>query len=83
MIYALDKIDIDKPLLTLNGDVLWHDQNNFSDIDFLSENFDINAHDFLLGLKKVEDYWGYDGNPECRGDFDLIGKNNWNLVENL
>ena len=49
LVYALDKIDIDKPLLTLNGDVLWRDQNNFSDIDFLSENFDINAHDFLLG----------------------------------
>ena len=57
LVYALDKIDIDKPLLTLNGDVLWRDQNNFSDIDFLSENFDINSHDFLLGLKKVEDYF--------------------------
>ena len=56
LVYALDKIDVDKPLLTLNGDVLWRDQNNFSDIDFLSENFDINSHDFLLGLKKVEDY---------------------------
>ena len=74
LIYALDKIDIDKPLLTLNGDVLWHDQNNFSDIDFLSENFDINSHDFLLGLKKVEDYWGYDGSSQSFGDFDLIGK---------
>jgi MurNAc alpha-1-phosphate uridylyltransferase len=74
LIYALDKIDIDKPLLTLNGDVLWRDQNNFSDINFLSENFDINAHDFLLGLKKVEDYWGYDGSSQSFGDFDLIGK---------
>jgi MurNAc alpha-1-phosphate uridylyltransferase len=74
LIYALDKIDIDKPLLTLNGDVLWRNKNNFSDLNFLIDNFDISAHDFLLGLKKVEDYWGYDGNPECRGDFDLIGK---------
>jgi MurNAc alpha-1-phosphate uridylyltransferase len=61
LVYALDKIDINKPLLTLNGDVLWHDKNNFSDINFLSENFDINSHDFLLGLKKTEDYLGYDG----------------------
>ena len=74
LIYALDKIDIDKPLLTLNGDVLWRNKNNFSDLNFLIDNFDISAHDFLLGLKKVEDYWGYDGNPQCRGDFDLIGK---------
>jgi len=70
LIYALDKIDIDKPLLTLNGDVLWRNKNNFSDLNFLSENFDINAHDFLLGLKKTKDYWGYDG----LGDFDLIDK---------
>ena len=74
LIYALDKIDINKPLLTLNGDVLWRDQDNFSDIDFLSRNFDLNSHDFLLGLKKVDDYQGYDGNPNYRGDFDLIGK---------
>jgi NDP-sugar pyrophosphorylase family protein len=74
LIYALDKIDIDKPLLTLNGDVLWRNQNNFSDLNFLSENFDINSHDFLLGLKKVEDFWGYDGSSQSFGDFDLIGK---------
>ncbi len=74
LVYALDKIDIDKPLLTLNGDVLWHDKNNFSDINFLSENFDINSHDFLLGLKKTQDYWGYDGGSQSIGDFDLIGK---------
>jgi MurNAc alpha-1-phosphate uridylyltransferase len=74
LVYALDKIDIEKPLLTLNGDVLWHDKNNFSDLKFLIDNFDINSHDFLLGLKKSEDYWGYDGNPQCFGDFDLIDK---------
>jgi len=74
LIYALDKININKPLLTMNGDVLWRDQNNFSDLQFLVDNFDINSHDFLLGLKKVEDFWGYDGNPQCLGDFDLIGK---------
>ena len=70
LIYALDKIDINKPLLTLNGDVLWRNKENFSDLNFLSENFDINAHDFLLGLKKTNDYWGYEG----LGDFDLIDK---------
>jgi len=74
LIYALDKIDIDKPLLTLNGDVLWRNKNNFSDLNFLSENFDINSHDFLLGLKKVKDFWGYDGSSKSFGDFDLIGK---------
>jgi NDP-sugar pyrophosphorylase family protein len=74
LVYALDKIDIDKPLLSLNGDVLWHDKSNFSDLNFLIENFDINSHDFLLGLKKPQDYLGYDGNPQHSGDFDLIGK---------
>lgn len=74
LVYALDKININKPLLTLNGDVLWHDKNNFSDINLLSENFDISSHDFLLGLKKTEDYLGYDGSSQSIGDFDLIGK---------
>mgnify|MGYP003341752306 FL=1 len=54
----------------MNGDVLWRNKENFSDLNFLSENFDINAHDFLLGLKKTNDYWGYEG----LGDFDLIDK---------
>lgn len=74
LVYALDKIDIDKPLLTLNGDVLWRNKNNFSDLNFLIENFDIKSHDFLLGLKKPKDYWGYEGNQQCVGDFDLIDK---------
>lgn len=28
--------------------------------------------DFLLGLKKTEDYVGYDGNANGGGDFDLV-----------
>ena len=69
LIFALDKIDLDKPLITLNGDVLWHDHNNFSDLNYLYENFVSSDCDFLLGLKKTTDFFGYDGH----GDFNLIG----------
>lgn len=69
LIFALDKIDLYKPLITLNGDVLWHDHNNFSDLNYLYENFLSSDCDFLLGLKKTTDFFGYDGN----GDFNLIG----------
>lgn len=68
LIFALDKIDLDKPLITLNGDVLWHDHDNFSDLHYLYENFLSIDCDFLLGLKRTTDFFGYDGH----GDFNLI-----------
>lgn len=69
LIFALDKIDLDKPLVTLNGDVLWHDSANFFDLNYLYDNFSNLDCDFLLGLKKTKDFFGYDGH----GDFNLIG----------
>jgi len=83
LIYALDKIDLTQPLITLNGDVLWHDAENFSDLDYIYENFLKTDCDFLLGLKKSGDFIGYDG----KGDFKLIGNSlqrNFNIHgENL
>jgi len=69
LIYALDKIDLNQPLITLNGDVLWHDAENFSDLNYIYDNFLKTDCDFLLGLKKTGDFLGYDG----KGDFNLNG----------
>jgi len=68
LFFALDKIDVNQPLLTLNGDVLWHDKAEISDMEYLFSKFNSTKHDFLLGLKKTSEFYGYDG---C-GDFDLI-----------
>jgi len=68
LFYALDKIDLNSPLLTLNGDVLWQDEENFNDIEYLYKNFNEENHNFLLGLKKTNEFIGYEG----VGDFDLV-----------
>jgi len=77
LFYALNKIDLNSPLLTLNGDVLWRDEKDFADMEYLFNNFDVNKHDFLLGLKKTNDFLGYDGS----GDFNL--NQNGNLIRDF
>ena len=69
LVYALDKIDLNQPLLTLNGDVIWQD-GDISDIDYLFGQYNKFNHDFLLGLKKKNEFSGYDG----IGDFALKGQ---------
>jgi MurNAc alpha-1-phosphate uridylyltransferase len=73
LVFASDKIDLNKPLLTINGDILWEDEGISSDIELLSRAFDSHECDILLGLKKVNDYIGYDGNANGGGDFELAG----------
>lgn len=71
LVFAKDKIDLTKPLLTVNGDVIW--QENSSDINLICSAWDPNECDILLGLKKVEDYIGYEGNIHGGGDFEISG----------
>jgi len=67
LIFAKDKIDFSKPLLTINGDILWQEDAK-EDINLMSQKFsDLNC-DILLGLKKIKEYHGYDSN---NGDFNL------------
>ncbi len=66
LVFAKDEIDLTKPLLTVNGDVLW--QENASDLELLCNAWDPLECDILLGLKRSEDYLGYDG----VGDFEII-----------
>lgn len=73
LLFARDKIDFDKPLLTINGDVLWQENSVISDIELLCKSWNPKEHDILLGLKKTEEYLGYDGNIHGGGDFFFEG----------
>jgi len=75
LVFAKDKIDLNKPLLTINGDVLWLDANDevLSDIERLAKAWNPEECDILLGLKQVDDFFGYEGNVHGGGDFNLIG----------
>ncbi len=69
LLFARDKIDFEKPILTINGDVLWKEKLAISDIELLCKNWNPQEHDILLGLKKTDEYLGYDGNIKGGGDF--------------
>lgn len=69
LVFAKDKINLNKPLLTINGDILWL-ENNFSDIEIICNNFNESEHNILLGLKKKDDFSGYEG----AGDFNFDQK---------
>jgi MurNAc alpha-1-phosphate uridylyltransferase len=72
LVFAKDKIDLNSPILTINGDVLWRDDSNeISDIEFLCKNWNPKECDMLLGLKKTENYFGYEINEYGGGDFFL------------
>lgn len=67
LLFAKDKIDFNQPLLIINGDILWQDGNQ-SDIDFICDNYFKYDCDILLGLKKIDEYFGFD---QKIGDFNL------------
>ena len=63
-----DQFDIDKPLLLINGDILWQEKDEVNEIGNLFDFYQKDDCDIALGLKKSDDFFGYHG----RGDFDLI-----------
>lgn len=71
LVFAKSLIDFSQPLLTVNGDVLWQEKNGISDIKIISDSWNQDECDILLGLKKTDEYLGYDGNIHGGGDFDL------------
>ncbi len=73
LVFAKDKINLDEPLITFNGDVLWQEESIVPDIETLCNSWNPKECDILLGLKKTEDYIGYEGNIHGGGDFDLAG----------
>ncbi len=71
LVFASDKIDFNQPLLTVNGDVLWLENNGISDIKIMLDTWKKYDCDILLGLKRKEEFLGYDGNKHGGGDFNL------------
>lgn len=84
LIFAKDKIDFEKPLLTINGDIFWQDLEDNNDIELIFDSWNFfqknNNCDILLGLKKVEDFFGYDKNSN--GDFNLKKDGNLEKISN-
>ncbi len=74
LLFAKDEIDFNQPLLTINGDILWQEKSVTSDIETISAAWNPEECDILLGLKKTEEYLGYDGNIHGGGDFILDGE---------
>lgn len=74
LVFAKDKINFDEPLLTINSDVIWQENNGISDINNLCEAWKNSDCDILLGLKKTDEYLGYDGNIHGGGDFNFKNK---------
>jgi len=70
LVYAKKHFDENKPLLLINGDILWQDLDGISDIKNICQAFNPNDCDILLGLKKSNEILGYEGN----GDFNFDQK---------
>lgn len=70
LMFAKDKIDLNQPILLINGDILWQDSELKSDIEILLDAWNQNECDIVLGLKKKEKFLGYEG----EGDFNFDEK---------
>ena len=73
LLFAKDKINFDEPLLTINGDILWQEKSLISDLELLKQAWHSYQKDdvkILLGLKKKEEFLGYEG----EGDFNFDKK---------
>ena len=72
LIFAKKYIDYSQPLLLINGDVLWQEKNNQSDIELLCKHWNSEAYDLLLGLKKTDQYHGFERKKDGTiGDFNF------------
>ncbi len=69
LLNALPVIDKTKPILIINGDLFWQDENN-SLLKKMIESFNQQEMDILLALKPKDQFFGYQGN----GDFNLDEK---------
>lgn len=71
LVFAKDQINFDEPLLLINGDVLWQEKSSVSDIETICNAWDASECDILLGLKRTDEYLGYEGNIHGGGDFNF------------
>jgi len=67
-------INMNKPILLINGDLFWQEDKNFL-VDIIKR-FNLEKPDILLSLVNKRDYFGYHG----EGDFDLL--KNGKIIKN-
>jgi len=72
LLYAMknNKFDQQQPILLINGDILWQDLAEISDLEKICESYNTKDCDILLGLKKTGEIIGYEG----EGDFNFDAK---------
>ena len=66
LVNAMKLLDETQPILIINGDLFWQDEEN-SLLKTMLQNFDEKKMDILLALKPKDEFFGYEGN----GDFNL------------
>ncbi len=69
LLFAINKIDISRPILLVNADTFWFDYGGQKrDLELLCDSYEKRSDcDILLGMKRVGEVLGYDGH----GDFDM------------
>jgi MurNAc alpha-1-phosphate uridylyltransferase len=70
LLFAAPKFDLDEPILLINGDILWQEKNNISDLKLIIENYDPKESDIFLGLKRKEEVINSD-HKITKGDFNF------------
>jgi MurNAc alpha-1-phosphate uridylyltransferase len=70
LINSLKLIDVEQPLVIINGDTIWQEEDIQSPILKLAEKFNKKKFNIALGIKKKKDFFGYRGN----GDFACNGQ---------
>ena len=83
LVYAKQHLNFNQPLLTINADTIWQDPQNLLDIEYLYQKWQQNQCLIMLGLKKVTDFYGYDGNIFGGGDFEMINHHLYRFLQSM
>jgi MurNAc alpha-1-phosphate uridylyltransferase len=70
LLFAASRFDLDEPILLINGDILWQEHNNISDLKLIIENYNPEESDILLGLKRKEEVIS-SNHKIAKGDFNF------------
>ena len=83
LVYAKQHLNFNEPLLTINADTIWQDPQNLPDIEYLYQKWQQNQCLIMLGLKKVTDFYGYNGNSFGGGDFEMINHHLYRFLQSM
>lgn len=81
LVYAKHHLNLNEPLLAINADTIWQDPQHLLDIEHLYQKWQQEKCLIMLGLKKVDDFYGYDGNSLGGGDFEMINHSLYRFLQ--